>query len=175
MLKSCIFRSRTAIRRITDIRFRLPGPETERREAAGRASGTLSADRLDPEDAGRNGTGDVHGRITRDDQVGGASMPLFLIERNFAEKLEASAEGVGRTIDVNKDVGVHWLFSFLRADERKTYCLYEAPSAVALREAARRLGLPGDAITEVSELNPAEFLSREELERRSGRGPTRSL
>ena len=102
-------------------------------------------------------------------------MPLFLIERNFADKLEASADGVGRTIDVNKDVGVHWLFSFLSADKRKTYCLYEAPSAEALREAARRLGLPADVITEVSELNPAEFVSREELERRSGRGPTRSL
>ena len=102
-------------------------------------------------------------------------MPLFLIERNFAEKLEASAEGVGRTIDVNKDVGVHWLFSFLSADKRKTYCLYEAPSAEALREAARQLGLPADVITEVSELNPAEYLSPEEFERRSGRGPTRIL
>ena len=57
MLKSCIFRSRNAIRRITHIRFRLPGPETERREAAGRAFEISSADRLDPEDAGRNGTG----------------------------------------------------------------------------------------------------------------------
>jgi hypothetical protein len=99
-------------------------------------------------------------------------MPLFLIERNFAEKLEADPEGIGRTLDVNKEVGVHWLFSFLSADKRKTYCLYEAPSTEAIREAARRLGMPADAIIEVSELNPAAYLSREEVERRGGFAPS---
>ena len=39
---------------------------------------------------------------------------------------------------VNDEVGVHWLFSFLSADKKKTYCLYEAPNAEAIREAARR-------------------------------------
>ena len=99
-------------------------------------------------------------------------MPLFLIERNFAEKLQADSAGIGRTLDVNKDVGVHWLFSFLSADKRKTYCLYEAPSAEAILEAARRLNFPADVIIEVSELNPAAFLSREEVERRSGFAPS---
>jgi hypothetical protein len=99
-------------------------------------------------------------------------MPLFLIERNFAEKLQVDHESVGRTLDVNKDVGVHWLFSFLSADKRKTYCLYEAPSAEVIREAARRLNFPSDVIVEVSELNPAAYLSREEVERRSGHAPT---
>jgi hypothetical protein len=85
-------------------------------------------------------------------------MPLFLIERNFAEELEANAESVGRILDINREVGVHWLFSFLSADKRKTYCLYEAPSAEALRDAARRLSLPADVIIEVSELNPRKIL-----------------
>jgi hypothetical protein len=31
------------------------------------------------------------------------------------------------------DVGVDWLFSFLSADKRKTYCLYEAKNAEAIR------------------------------------------
>ena len=99
-------------------------------------------------------------------------MPLFLIERNWAEKLQLDAEGVGKTLDVNKDVGVHWLFSFLSADKLKTYCLYEAPSAEAIREAARRLNIPADLIIEVSELNPAAFLGRQEVERRSGFAPS---
>src|SRR6266436_6921583 len=48
-----------------------------------------------------------------------------------------------------------WLFSFLSADKRKTYCLYEAPNAEAIRAAARRLGVPADTIVEVgSELGP---------------------
>ena len=99
-------------------------------------------------------------------------MPLFLIERDFAEKLQADPESVGRTLDVNKEVGVHWLFSFLSADKRKTYCLYEAPSTEAIREAARRLNIPADVIMEVSEHNPAAYLSPEEVQRRSGHAPT---
>jgi hypothetical protein len=86
-------------------------------------------------------------------------MPLFLIERTFAEELEADAEKVGRIMEINKEVGVHWLFSFLSSDKRKTYCLYEAPSPDALRDAARRLGLPTDVIIEVSELDPRKILA----------------
>jgi len=99
-------------------------------------------------------------------------MPLFLIERNFADRLEADSTRIGRTLDVNKEEGVHWLFSFLSADKRKTYCLYEAPSADAIYEAARRLGMPADVIVEVSELNPAAYLSGEEVESRSGFAPS---
>ena len=95
-------------------------------------------------------------------------MPLYLIERNFAEKLEHDAEKVGRTLDINKDSGIHWLFSFLSADKRKTYCLYEAPSPEAIREAARRLDIPADVIIEVSEENPTMYLSAEEVSSRSG-------
>lgn len=50
-----------------------------------------------------------------------------------------------------------WLFSFLSADKKKTYCLYEAPSAEAIREAARRLNVPADYIVEVGELRPEMF------------------
>ena len=64
-------------------------------------------------------------------------MPLYLIERNFAAKLDSDAESVGRTLDVNREAGVHWLFSFLSADKQKTYCLYEAPSPAAIRASGR--------------------------------------
>lgn len=77
-------------------------------------------------------------------------MPIFMIERRFADELEVNAgvaDGVRR---VNEEEGVHWLYSFLSADKRKTYCLYEAPSAQAIRSAAERAGLPADVIVEVA-------------------------
>ncbi len=77
-------------------------------------------------------------------------MPLFMIERNFAEQLEVEAIDVGGIHRVNEDVGVKWLYSFLSADKKKTYCLYEAPNAEAIREAARRLKIPADAIIELT-------------------------
>ena len=78
-------------------------------------------------------------------------MPLYIIERNFAEKIEVSAEGVLAITKINGEVGVNWLFSFLSADKRKTYCLYEAENPEAIREAARRANVPADVIVEVSQ------------------------
>jgi len=85
-------------------------------------------------------------------------MPLFLIERNFAEKLEISKEAAAAVKLINDDVGVSWLFSFLSADKKKTYCLYEGATAEAVREAARRANLPADSVIEVSELKPGMFV-----------------
>jgi hypothetical protein len=84
-------------------------------------------------------------------------MPLFLIERNFAEQLEVNRDDQLRIAQINDDVGVQWLFSFLSADKKKTYCLYEAPSADEIREAARRANIPADEIVEVGELRPEMF------------------
>jgi hypothetical protein len=85
-------------------------------------------------------------------------MPLFLIERNFAEQLEVNRDDVLQVTQVNADVGIQWLFSFLSADKKKTYCLYEAPNAEAIREAAQRLNVPADVIIEVGELRPEMFV-----------------
>jgi len=84
-------------------------------------------------------------------------MALFVIERHYAEQLEVTPESARLIGQVNGDVGVHWLFSFLSADKRKTYCLYEAPNADAIREAARRANLPADVIVEVTEVRPEAF------------------
>ncbi len=78
-------------------------------------------------------------------------MPIFMVERNFAEALEPSidsADGINR---INAEAGVRWLYSFLSADKRKTYCLYEAPTPEAIRTAASRAGLPADVIVEVAD------------------------
>ena len=84
-------------------------------------------------------------------------MPLFIIERNFAEQLELSNEDVQTVTRINDDAGVRWMYSFLSADKKKTFCLYEAPNAAAIREAAKRANVPADAIVEVSELRPESF------------------
>jgi hypothetical protein len=82
-------------------------------------------------------------------------VPLFLIERNFAEAVESDPETMATIKQVNDEIGIQWLFSFLSADKRKTYCLYEAPNPEAIRAAARRLGVPADTIVEVgSEVGP---------------------
>ena len=82
-------------------------------------------------------------------------MPRFLIERNFAEEVEVTKEAADNIRRINDDEGVKWLFSFLSPDKRKTYCLYEAESGEAIREAARRAGLPADIIIELAgELRP---------------------
>jgi hypothetical protein len=91
-------------------------------------------------------------------EKGGQRMPLFLIERNFAEELELTATEAAAVKLVNSDVGVNWLFSFLSADKKKTFCLYEAPSIEAIREAARRNNLPADVVIEVSEIRPEAFV-----------------
>jgi hypothetical protein len=82
-------------------------------------------------------------------------MPVFLIERNFAEELQVSPEVAAGVNKINEDVGVQWLLSFLSADKKKTYCLYEASDAEAIREAASRAGLPADVVIEVGELAPS--------------------
>lgn len=88
-------------------------------------------------------------------------MALFIIERSFAEELEASEEGIKAIGEVNKSVGVSWLYSFLSADKRKTYCLYEAESAEAVREAAARAGLPADVIVELAgKIDPQEIIGK---------------
>ena len=82
-------------------------------------------------------------------------MPLFVIERNFAEMVETDPEKDATIKAVNDEIGIQWLFSFLSADKRKTYCLYEARSADLIRAAAHRLGLPADTIVEVgAEVGP---------------------
>jgi hypothetical protein len=85
-------------------------------------------------------------------------MPLYLIERAFAEQLELTSDDVRLIEDVNADEGVRWLFSFLSADRRRSYCLYEAPSPDAIENAARRAGIPADAVVEVNRISADMYL-----------------
>lgn len=81
-------------------------------------------------------------------------MALYIIERSFADQLDLSDDDVKLIEEINGDEGVHWLFSFLSADRRRTYCLYEAPSSEAIAAAARKANMPADAIVEVGPATP---------------------
>jgi hypothetical protein len=82
---------------------------------------------------------------------------LFVIERNFAERLALDANAIETINAYNASEELRWLFSFLSADKKKTYCLYEAADSGALIKQAGDLGIPADAIIEVSEVNPQMF------------------
>jgi len=76
-------------------------------------------------------------------------MPYFIIERNFAEAITPSVQAAAGLNLINDEEDVQWLFSFLSVDQRKSYCLYEAPSEDAIRAAAARAGIPADVIIEI--------------------------
>jgi len=80
-------------------------------------------------------------------------VPLYLIERKYADQLELSSEAVVALEEINAEEGVRWLYSFLTADKRQTYCLYEAASPDAIIAAARRANLPADVVVQVDQVS----------------------
>lgn len=79
-------------------------------------------------------------------------MPVFIIERTFAERIDPSDADLVAIGEVNDDEDVRWIISFLSPDKRKSFCLYEAESAEAIRRAAERAGIPADVIVELGEM-----------------------
>ena len=47
-------------------------------------------------------------------------MPLYVIERRFADQLEMTSDDVKLIEEINAEEGVSWLFSFLSADRYRT-------------------------------------------------------
>jgi hypothetical protein len=84
-------------------------------------------------------------------------MPMYVIERAFAEQLDLTSDDVKLIEEVNADEGVRWLFSFLSADRRRSYCLYEAPSPDMILAAAKRVGIPADAVVEVNRISADSY------------------
>jgi hypothetical protein len=85
----------------------------------------------------------------------------YLIERTFPE---GALEGVDAAVKAkvnanNESLGVNWEKSYANASKTKTYCVYNAPSESAVRDAARLNGLPIDNIIEVPLSFKAEPMS----------------
>ena len=86
-------------------------------------------------------------------------MPRFVVERSFPEGLNIPVNNdgdriCGSVIALNAEGRVTWLQSFVSSDRKQTFCIYDAPSAEAIREAATKTALPVDKVTEVRVLDP---------------------
>lgn len=86
-------------------------------------------------------------------------MPRYLVERHFPGGLavpvnEEGADACSGIVHSNATQGVTWIHSYVSADRRDTFCIYDAPSPDAIRETASRNGLPVGVIREVRVLDP---------------------
>jgi hypothetical protein len=87
-------------------------------------------------------------------------MPRYIIERNVGRLTREEIDAGGRKSNevLAGMPGVVWIRSYISDTEGKIYCEYEAPNLEAVREHARRAGLPADRISEVAlEISPAMF------------------
>ena len=88
-------------------------------------------------------------------------MPRYIIERFgpglSRDELMAAGRRSGAVLAGLPDG--RWIRSYVSDAEGKIYCEYDAPSAEAIREHARRAGLPADRISEIAlEINPTMFV-----------------
>lgn len=86
-------------------------------------------------------------------------MPRYLIERTFPDgfAVPKTDEGVQTCLVIvnnNALEGVTWVHSYVTTDKKKLFCIYDAPSLDAIREAADRNNMPIDNIVQVNILDP---------------------
>jgi hypothetical protein len=86
-------------------------------------------------------------------------MPKYIVFRTVGEISEEEIEAASvRSIETLEGMpGVRWIRSYYSAGEGKIYCEYEAPSAEAIIEHARKAGIPFDHAEVVRELEPGMF------------------
>jgi hypothetical protein len=82
-----------------------------------------------------------------------------MVQRTFPAGLQisistAGADACATVVERNLDEGVTWIHSYVSADKRTTFCVYDAPGPEAVRKCAARNELPVDQITEVRVLDP---------------------
>ncbi len=90
-------------------------------------------------------------------------MPRYLVERQFPQGLRIPVDAAGaricRTVVAsNLEEGVTWVHSYVSADKKRTFCVYDGPTPEAIRRAADRNQQPIQAITEVHVLDPYFYL-----------------
>ena len=88
-------------------------------------------------------------------------MPRYLIERTVPPMSREELRAVGERSNqvIAEMTGIVWIKSYISESEGKIFCEYDAPNEEAIREHARRAGLPVDKISEVAlEISPAMFV-----------------
>lgn len=86
-------------------------------------------------------------------------MHRYVVERTFPDGLNIPVNEVGKdmcltVVSNNAEDQVTWVQSYVTTDKKKTFCIYDAPSADAIKRAAKVNSLPVDKITEVTVLDP---------------------
>jgi hypothetical protein len=87
-------------------------------------------------------------------------MPRYIIERTVGKLTRDELDAAGRKSNeaIAGMPGVVWIRSYVSDVDGKIYCEYDAPDEEAIREHARRAGLPVDSISEVAlEISPTMF------------------
>ena len=74
-------------------------------------------------------------------------MPLFLIERSFAQEVMVDDAIAAHVKEVNDEIGIQWLYSFLSEDKRKTMLSFRSASCgQSSSECGKRYRLMGKAV-----------------------------
>jgi hypothetical protein len=86
-------------------------------------------------------------------------MLRYLVERSFPNGLGSHITDEGAELCLmvvlnNAEDDVTWVHSYISDDEKKSYCICDAPSPEAIRRAAIRNNLPVERITKVRVLDP---------------------
>ena len=86
-------------------------------------------------------------------------MKRYMVERNFPDGLHVPINTEGselclNVISKNLEDNVTWVHSYVTKDKKKTFCIYDAPSAEAIRKSGKKNEIPVGEITEVSVLDP---------------------
>lgn len=75
----------------------------------------------------------------------------YIVERTFPkgalDGLDAATKA--KVNQTNARFGVRWVTSYANADKTRTFCVYEGPNELAIRDAAKANALPVDSISEV--------------------------
>lgn len=82
-----------------------------------------------------------------------------MVERTFPAGLQIpinddGAQAMQNVVAKNATSGVTWVHSYVSADKKKTYCIYDGPNESAVRESAEKNGLPIDSVQPVTVLDP---------------------
>ena len=86
-------------------------------------------------------------------------MPRYMVERSFPDGFHVPADQEGAkalrgVVDRNAEEGVSWVHSYVTADKKRTFCVYDAPSPEAIRSVGAKNGVPVCDIHEFSVLDP---------------------
>ena len=84
-------------------------------------------------------------------------MPRYMITRTLPPLSPEQIEAVRvKSAGVCKEMGINWIRSHFTADGKLSFCEYEAEDEEAVREHARRTGIPVDEIVPLGlELGPS--------------------